>query len=353
MPDVARLLQGRRARIAILATLTLAIGLLHFLIPTESHALHKLHIVVRKLYFLPPVMAAAWFGVRGATWTTLGVSGLFILHAMIDWPGNYMEQANQAGELIGFWVAGLIPGYLFDRQRAILLDLARANEETLQGLVSALDLREHQTGLHSQRVRAYTLLLADRIGTTEKQRRDIGYAALLHDVGKIAVPDRILLKPGALSEAERQDMRRHPETGYRMVRRVGFLRDAAEIVYAHHERFDGGGYPRGLKAGEIPLGARLFMVADVYDSITSERPYRSPMSHQDALNVICHESTGQFDPAVVMAFRGIGANELRRVAARYADSQPSSGIRTAASGGLDSPEDAGTADAPSSTGTVR
>jgi putative nucleotidyltransferase with HDIG domain len=336
MSSVTNTHESQRARITVLLTLTLAIALLHFLIPTASHALHKLHIVVRKLYSLPPVMAAAWFGVRGATWTTLGVSGLFILHAAVDWPGNYMEQANQAGELIGFWVAGLIPGYLFDRQRAILLQLASAHKETLQGLVSALDLREHQTAQHSQRVREYTLLLADRFDTGEQQRRDIGYAALLHDVGKIAVPDRILLKHGALTEAEQLEMRKHPETGYHIVRQAAFLRAAAEIVYAHHERFDGSGYPRGLQGADIPFGARLFAVADVYDAITSERPYRSPMSPQDAVHVIRDESPGQFDPVVVSAFVSIGVDALRRVATRLADIPPVAGALSKARGGSDS-----------------
>lgn len=311
---------GGHGRIMALVGLSLAVALLHFLIPTTSHPAHEWHIIVRKLYFLPPVMAAAWFGLRGAAWTTLGVSVLFTLHAVIDWPGNYMEQANQIGELAGFWVAGLVAGRLFDRQRAILDDLARAHEETIQGLVAALDLREHQTGLHSQRVRGYAMLLADRIGLTGKPRRDLAYGALLHDVGKIAVPDRILLKRGALSEDERAEMRSHPAVGFRIVRQSPFLRDAAEIVLAHHERFDGSGYPRGLKALEIPLGARVFTIADVYDAITSPRPYRSPMPHEEALRVIRDASSRQFDPAVVAAFLGIGEDELRQVAARFADS---------------------------------
>lgn len=319
MCDDACMPGRRHARVLVLVVLSFAIALLHALIPTTSHPAHEVHIIVRKLYFLPPVVAAAWFGLRGAAWTTLGVSVLFTLHALIDWPGNYMEQANQIGELAGFWVAGLLAGRLFDHQRAILHDLARAHEETIQGLVAALDLREHQTGLHSQRVRGYALLLADRVGLTDGQRRDLAYGALLHDVGKIAVPDRILLKPGALSEAERAEMRSHPSVGYRIVRQSGFLRNAADIVLAHHERFDGSGYPRGLKALEIPLGARVFAVADVYDAITSQRPYRSPMRHEEAVEVIRDESARQFDPTVVTAFLGIGADELQEVAARFAD----------------------------------
>ena len=308
---------GSRNKIIFLASAIGIIALLHYLTPTEPHAYHKLHIILRKLYFLPPVMAAAWFGLRGACATALAVSLLFIMHAFLDWPGNYMEQANQVGELAGFWVAGVIPGWLFDRQRSLLQELANANEETLLGLVSALDLREHNTRLHSQRVREYTELIASRFGVDEKTRREIGFGALLHDVGKIAVPDQILLKPDKLTDEEWREMRKHPEAGYRIVKRIGFLRDAAEIVHAHHERYDGGGYPRGLKGDEIPLGARLFMVADVYDALTSQRPYRSPLSHEEAAAEIRKQSGYHFDPAVVATFMAIAPEELLLIAERY------------------------------------
>ncbi len=308
---------GTRNKIIFLAIIIGIIALLHYLTPTEPHAYHKLHIILRKLYFLPPVMAAALFGLRGACVTTLAVSVLFIMHAFLDWPGNYMEQANQIGELAGFWVAGVIPGWLFDRQRSLLQELANANEETLLGLVSALDLREHNTGLHSQRVREYTELIASRLGVDGKTKREIGFGALLHDVGKIAVPDHILLKPGKLTDSEWDEMRKHPDAGYRIVKRIGFLKDAAEIVYSHHEQFDGLGYPRGLKGEEIPLGARMFMVADVYDALTSERPYRSPMTYEEATADIKRQSGSHFDPLIVDTFMAIAPEQLQEIARRY------------------------------------
>lgn len=308
-----------RNKIIILASTIIVIALLHYLTPTEPHYFHKIHIVLRKLYFLPPVMAAAWFGLRGAIIAALSVSLLFTLHAFLDWPGNYMEQANQVGELAGFWVAGLIPGWLFDRQRSLLLDLANANEETLLGLVAALDLREHNTRLHSQRVREYTELIADRLGVDEKMKREIGFGALLHDVGKIAVPDQILLKPGTLTDQEWKEMRKHPEAGYRIVKRIGFLKEAAEIVYAHHEQFDGSGYPRGIKNENIPLGARMFMVADVYDALTSKRPYRSPMTYEEATAEIEKLRGTHFDPVVVDIFMAIAPELLQKIAKRYLD----------------------------------
>lgn len=310
--------KGKRVKVTILLALIAVFASFHFFIPTEPHTYHVIHIVLRKLYFLPPVMAAAWFGLRGSVITTAVISIAFTAHSVLDWPGNYMEQANQLGELAGFWVVGLVPGYLFDRQRALLANIAKANEETLLALVSALDMREKNTRLHSQRVREYTLLLADRFGVAEGERRAIGIGALLHDVGKIAVSDRILLKPAGLTEDEWREMRRHPGEGYRLLRRIGFLREA-EIVHAHHEHFDGTGYPRGLKGEEIPLGARLFMVADVFDALTSERPYHRALGYEEAARIIGEKSGNHFDPAVVATFDAIRAEEWEEIRKRYTE----------------------------------
>jgi len=313
------MLESNRAKIAALAAMIGVISLLHFLIPVEPHSLHKIHIVLRKLYFLPPVIAAVWFGLRGAFLSTTAISIFFVIHTVVDWPGNYMEQANQAGEFVSFWAVGLISGWLFDRERALLKEIAKANEETLLGLVSALDMRERNTRLHSQRVREYSLLLADQLGIDEKARRVLGFGALLHDVGKIAVSDLILMKPGNLVEEEWKEVRKHPEAGYLALRHITFLREAVEIVYAHHEYYDGSGYPRGLKGEEIPLGARIFMAADVYDALTSVRPYHSPLSHEKALDLIREKSGSHFDPDIVRVFLKIDPKELEAVRKEYQD----------------------------------
>lgn len=313
-------LANRKTRkIAVLILVTSVTAFFHFFIPTERHTAHVIHIILRKLYFLPPVLAAVWFGLRGSVYVTATVSVLFMFHTFFDWPGNYMEQANQAGELVSFWVVGLIAGRLFEREQSLLKDLARANEETLAGLVSALDLRERNTRLHSQRVKEYTLLLADRLGLSEAVKEEIGFGALLHDVGKIAVPDRILLTPEGLTKEEWDVMHAHPLSGYGIVKRIGFLKEAAEIVRAHHERYDGRGYPRGLKGDEIPLGARLFAVADVYDALTSIRPYRVPLSHDDAIAEIKKGSGADFDPNVVRVFLTVAPEEFAAIRGRYPD----------------------------------
>jgi putative nucleotidyltransferase with HDIG domain len=312
-------MHNRKAQITTLLSLATVVAIFHFLTPTAPHTSHVVHIVLRKLYFLPPVMAGAWFGLRGAVLTTLTVSIAFTVHIFLDWPGNYMEQANQLGELASFWVVGLIPGFLFDRQRSLLEKLARAHEETLLALVSALDMREKNTRLHSQRVRDFTLLLADKYGVTEKQRRVIGLAALLHDVGKIAVPDSILLKRSGLSEPEWEEMQRHPEEGYKLLHRIAFLKEAAEIVHTHHEHYDGTGYPQRLKGEAIPLGARLFAVADVFDALTSDRPYHTAMDYEQAIKFIRKKKDKHFDPAVVEVFEKLRPTEWMAIAGRYSD----------------------------------
>src|SRR6202165_1178715 len=152
--------------------------------------------------------------------------------------------------------------------------LERSYDITLEALGDALDLKDAETEGHSKRVTAFTIAIARAIGLSSDQIRVIARGAFLHDMGKMAIPDAILRKPGALTPDEVTIMREHCYRGYQMLRKIPFLAEAAEIVYSHQERFDGTGYPRGLKGEGIPLGARLFSVADTLDAITSNRPYR-------------------------------------------------------------------------------
>lgn len=188
------------------------------------------------------------------------------------------------------------------RLRSAIRDLERSYDITLEAMGDALDLRDTETEGHSRRVTAYTVALARAVGVPADQLGVIARGAFLHDIGKIAIPDRILLKPGKLTPAERKIMRTHCERGYEMVRKIPFLREAAEIVYAHQETFSGTGYPRGLRGEEIPLGARIFAIADTLDAITSDRPYRKGRSFREASLEIARCSGEQFDPKVVEVF---------------------------------------------------
>lgn len=194
--------------------------------------------------------------------------------------------------------------------------LTDSYESTLQALTTALDTRDEETEEHSQRVKQYTLLIARQLNVPADELEDMSRGALLHDIGKIGVPDAILLKPGRLTDQERALMRKHPDIGYRMIAHIPFLARAAQIVLHHHEAFDGSGYPAGLAGASIPLGARIFTVADTFDAITSDRPYRKGQSVEVALAEIKRCSGTQFDPQVVAAMLAVPREELEAVAAQ-------------------------------------
>jgi hypothetical protein len=182
-------------------------------------------------------------------------------------------------------------------------ELSAAYTGTLESLVAALDVRDQETRGHSVRVATHSLDIARMLGIKDEQELATIYrGALMHDVGKIGVRDAILLKPDKLTEEEWEFMRRHPAMGYRILAQVPYLRPTAKIVLAHHERWDGGGYPRRLKAENIPLGARIFAICDTYDAIISDRPYRAGQSPDAALAEILRCAGSQFDPRVVEAF---------------------------------------------------
>ena len=187
---------------------------------------------------------------------------------------------------------------------------ADAYTSTLSALVAALDAREHETSDHSQRVVRYTMAIARRMGIAGEQVDQIARGALLHDIGKIGVPDSILLKAGPLTPSEWIEMRKHPEIGHQILQSIGFLAEPAEIVLAHQERWDGGGYPRGMRGPQIPLGARIFAIADTLDAMTSDRPYRRGVSYDEARAEIARCSGTQFDPACVEAFLAVPVAEL-------------------------------------------
>jgi len=181
-------------------------------------------------------------------------------------------------------------------------ELERSYDITLEALGDALDLKDAETEGHSKRVTAFSIAIARAMGIPQESIRVIARGAFLHDIGKMAIPDAILRKPGALNPEEIAIMREHCFRGYQMLRKIPFLAEAAEIVYSHQERFDGTGYPRGLKGEGIPVGARLFSVADTLDAITSDRPYRPAQTVQAAREEIERWSGRQFDPDVVNVF---------------------------------------------------
>ena len=190
---------------------------------------------------------------------------------------------------------------LVEQQRSLFLS-------TVKSLVSAIDAKDEYTRHHSTRVTEFTLKIARTMDFSEKELGDLELAALLHDVGKIAVPESILNKPGRLTDDEFALIKEHPARGESILQPVVELKEIARIVRAHHEHYDGSGYPDALKGREIPLGARIMAVADAYDSITSERPYRKASSHRYAVKEIIRCSGVQFDPEVVEHFLEISGS---------------------------------------------
>jgi response regulator RpfG family c-di-GMP phosphodiesterase len=189
--------------------------------------------------------------------------------------------------------------------REALHGIERSYYHTLEVLGAAIDLRDSPTAGHSRRVFLYSIEIAKAMGGLEKQMRNVAMGAWLHDIGKLAISDAILLKPGPLTREEREIMQRHVQIGYDMVRGIPFLTDAAEIIFAHHERCDGSGYPRGLKAAEIPVGARIFGVADTFDAMTSDRPYRRALPFKISREVIERGAGKLYDQPVANVFLNI------------------------------------------------
>lgn len=212
--------------------------------------------------------------------------------------------------------------------RDALRQIERSYEHTLEALGAAIDLRDSPTAGHSRRVFLYSVEIAKTMGGLETQLRNIAMGAWLHDVGKLAISDGILLKPGALTDEERRVMQQHAQIGYDLVKGIPFLAEAAEIIYAHHERWDGSGYPRGLKTEEIPVGARIFAVADTFDAMTSDRPYRSALPFKASQEVIERGAGKQYNPQAAKAFLNI-PDEIWEAIRRETASNHSYGMTTA------------------------
>jgi putative nucleotidyltransferase with HDIG domain len=197
---------------------------------------------------------------------------------------------------------------------AALAETERTYDTTLQALSNALDVRDSETEGHSRRVVEYMELIIAQLPVAPANLPTLRRGALLHDIGKIGVPDNVLRKPAALSEAEWVVMKRHPEHGARIISRIPFLEDVSRIVRHHHERWDGKGYPDGIAGESIPLGARIFAVADSFDAMTSDRPYRRAMTVKDARVEVARCRGTQFDPAIVDAFVNVPVERLDAIA---------------------------------------
>ncbi len=200
--------------------------------------------------------------------------------------------------LVLYWMIGRD----LRRLEALNRMLRNGHEQSLRVLVSAMDIRHKETGDHSERVMRMAVGLAKLVGVRGKPLHDLTFGALLHDIGKLALPDAILIKPGKLEGHEMEQMRQHPQIGYDLLQQVDFLRAAGDIPYGHHERWDGGGYPQGLRGEAIPLAARIFSVVDVWDALITVRVYKPAWPEMEVLDYLREVAGSQLDPELVALF---------------------------------------------------
>ena len=233
---------------------------------------------------------------------------------------RYPEQALLANffflSLILFIISALLCIYLVRSVTRPIEDYARQMEleqaleqnrslyyETVCMLTNAIEVKDQYTGGHSERVKNYAVQIGEQLGLTDEELQNLIYGSLLHDIGKIGISEEILCKDGKLSDYEMRQIRQHPEIGFTILHSTQFLKGCRRMVYEHHERFDGLGYPQGLKGLDIDLYARIISVADSFDAMTTVRPYRKiPFTKEDALNELLKNSGTQFDPVIVNAF---------------------------------------------------
>ena len=201
----------------------------------------------------------------------------------------------------------------FKQERARVQELRRSYMLTVRALASAVEARDAYTGRHAERVAAYGLEIAAAAGMRLGDDPLIEFGFLLHDAGKVAVPDAILFKPGPLTPAERAIIEQHPVTGSEIVRDIDFLGAARDVIRSHHERWDGTGYPDGLAGADIPLSARVFAVADALDALTTNRPYRRASSFAEARIIMVRDSGAHFDPEIIEAFESLPDSVLDRI----------------------------------------
>lgn len=223
-----------------------------------------------------------------------------------DTHGNYQGRIFVARDITSYailqWKLKELNEQLEKRVQERTEELAEAYDRTLEGWANALELRDKETEGHSRRVTELTLKLARTLGMSPSDLEQIHRGAILHDIGKMAIPDEILRKPGRLTEEERAIIKQHPATAHRLLERIPFLKQALDIPYCHHEKWDGSGYPRGLKGEQIPLAARIFAVVDVWDAVQSERSYNHAWSRQMAIDHLKEQSGKYFDPQIVGVF---------------------------------------------------
>lgn len=279
-------------RVGLVLLMLVMVSLLHFLTGTLDHDLHAWHLFFRKLFFIPIIAAAVWFGLSGALLTALGAIFIFSLHVWLDWLPIPMERMDQLGEMVSFLVLAAAAGVLASLEQRTR---ERAQKNKVRAVVAALSetlaARDPATRDHCQRVARQAEGFAAYLGLPDEERRDIFLAGVLHDIGKVGIPDDILLKPDSLTEEERRKIMEHPGIAEHILAAVGFD-NVVSYVATHHENIDSSGYPLGLTGQEIPLGGKVLALVDTYDALLSKRPYHQALNSDGEIKKIMDTLAG-------------------------------------------------------------
>jgi HD-GYP domain-containing protein (c-di-GMP phosphodiesterase class II) len=258
-------------------------------------------VLWRKLFIIPIILAAVWFNLRGSLATALAETVLYIPHVVLQWNSQALEYIDQGGEVVSLWIVAVLAGYFVRREKAVHQDLAKSSEGALLALIGTMDARHQKRQYHAMRVFAYAECIARELNLPPSALEVLARTSVLHDLGMIGVPDKLLSDPMEF-DGQSSAIRNHPLIGYNIIRRVPALHEVAQVVYAHHERYDGTGYPRNLSGNQIPFLACVFAVADVFDDLTTAHPGRPALPFGKARQVIESERGLDFDPQVVDAF---------------------------------------------------
>ncbi len=303
----------------ILACVTVAA--VHFVVGTETHQQHVVHVIFGGLFLLPVIAGAVWFGPAGGLGTATAVSLLYFAHMRKSWPDQPMENANQLAmiavyELVGATTGGLALLRERERDRRLRVERHAQRETIVQGLASlatALGSRDGYTLAHSHNVSRLAVALGGRCGLDADRLEVLRLAALVHDIGKIGVRDDVLLKPHRLTADEMREIHRHPAVAAEILRSIQGTEAIANVVLCHHEKLDGTGYPRGLRGGQIPLGARILSVADVFCALTEDRPYKPAANGvAEALGILRSVAGTELDRSVIGHLEELLAETDRR-----------------------------------------
>jgi hypothetical protein len=297
----------------LVATVGISIGisLAHFWVPNYYIAIHGF---LRKTYYIPVILTGLLYGLRKTICLVGFITMVYLPFVLFQW-GNHPFAANldEIYDVLMLVSVGGITGILSDRERKRREELREAYHDTVIRLAVAAEYRDDNTGAHLQRISRYAEMIARNLGLPPYQVEMIRLASPMHDIGKIGIPDHILLSKQKLTEQEFKTMKTHPEIGYRILKdsQSSLLKMSAVISFAHHEKYDGSGYPMGLSATDIPLPARIVAVADVFDALTTSRPYKKSYTIDESIKMMEKEVGSHFDPKVFEAFIK-GMDEVNR-----------------------------------------